>query len=156
MSKERSAILSGLIYHMKPYNVPEHLWDMVTVKDAAAAMSEYSAQCTAPLEARIRELEEGLREIKENMDDGHGLPFCDEYKQITKLLSSSSNDGWISTEDQEPEYYSPVWAQFENGNVAAVWRASTVDEIIYTIVGTDIICPKPVRWTPLPKPPNTI
>jgi hypothetical protein len=33
-------------------------------EDVLEAMSEYASECTAPLESRIRELEEGLRNVE--------------------------------------------------------------------------------------------
>lgn len=79
------------------------------------AMSEYSTQCTAPLEARIRELEEGLREMVNMCEEEKGKLMKEAakstetlalvssenmvwgivLKELQAILSSSSSDGWI-------------------------------------------------------------
>lgn len=56
-------------------------------RDVIEAMSEYASQCTAPLEARIRELEEGLREWPGMIEDDL-LGDYDIVLKIDNLLSS--------------------------------------------------------------------
>lgn len=77
--------------------VPQHHWETI---------QEYADQCTAPLEARIRELEEGLRNVEialpqqeSYLDDNDTRNFywrviveCREH--INKLLSGSGSGGY--------------------------------------------------------------
>jgi hypothetical protein len=99
MSKTKEEILNAAYE-------PRMHWEKVNKIKVLTAMSEYASECTAPLEARIRELEEGLRNVeialpqKESyLDDNDTRNFywrviveCREH--INNLLSSAYDGCW--------------------------------------------------------------
>lgn len=89
------------------------------------------------------------------MDEYASILVSEATKPLEEEINRLKGEEWISVEDSPPEYYKSVWAEFENGNVAAVWRAVGDDgEDIYTITGTHNISPTPARYLYLPEPPT--
>jgi hypothetical protein len=118
--------------------VPQHHWETI---------QEYASQCTAPLEARIRELE--------------------------YLLRFSSSDGWIDCKEDKPKMFgkymvhtkrgcnilyfgvSPEEAYYEDRfpeMATNFWRYGRDDEAEEIVLFNDEV----THWRELPKPPNTI
>lgn len=129
---------------------------------ALLAMQSYATQCTAPLEARIRELEEGLREWPGMSADYQKIEKWElRLKDLISGVASSSSDGWISVQERLPEVheialYSDRVLVFTSSGLMRVgflmrgeWvqdqGGKSFKDSGYTVT----------HWQPLPKPPNT-
>ena len=64
-------------------------------------------------------------------------------------LGIAFSESWISVEDENPDYYTPVIVDAYGGIIA--WRAwSETHGDVYTISGTNIVLKEtPKRWRPL-------